>query len=77
KIMLSQSSDSLEYLKSARIFFERGMAREAAQRASADDIAGWCELRQDFRMFRADRILEAALLADRYPGKRRELVKQW
>jgi predicted DNA-binding transcriptional regulator YafY len=40
-------------------------------------IAGWCELRQDFRMFRADRILEAALLADRYPGKRRELVKQW
>ncbi|MGZ2506836.1 putative DNA-binding transcriptional regulator YafY [Rhizobium beringeri] len=40
-------------------------------------IAGWCELRQDFRMFRADRILKAALLADRYPGKRRELVKQW
>lgn len=40
-------------------------------------IAGWCELRQDFRMFRADRILEAALLADRYPGKRRDLVKQW
>ncbi|MGO7151317.1 helix-turn-helix transcriptional regulator [Rhizobium leguminosarum] len=30
-----------------------------------------------FWMFRADRILEAALLADRYPGKRRELVKQW
>jgi len=38
KIMLSQSSDSLEHLKSARIFFERGMAREAAQRASATDI---------------------------------------
>src|SRR6187402_1790493 len=30
KIMLSQSADSLEHLKSARIFFERGMAREAA-----------------------------------------------
>ena len=39
KIMLSQSSDSLENLKSARIFFERGMAREAAQRASEADIA--------------------------------------
>ncbi|MFK0164193.1 transcriptional regulator NanR [Rhizobium sp. NPDC090279] len=39
KIMLSQSSDSLEQLKSARIFFERGMAREAAQRATEKDIA--------------------------------------
>ncbi|PKA44596.1 transcriptional regulator NanR [Rhizobium sullae] len=38
KIMLSQSADSLEYLKSARIFFERGMAREAAQRARQNDI---------------------------------------
>jgi DNA-binding FadR family transcriptional regulator len=39
KIMLSQSTDSLEHLKSARIFFERGMAREAAQRARPTDIA--------------------------------------
>ncbi|MDR7142647.1 transcriptional regulator NanR [Rhizobium sp. BE258] len=38
KIMLSQSNDSLENLKSARIFFERGMAREAAQRATSADI---------------------------------------
>lgn len=39
KIMLAKSSDSLEHLKNARIFFERGMAREAAQKATADDIA--------------------------------------
>jgi DNA-binding FadR family transcriptional regulator len=38
KIMLSQSADSLEHLKSARIFFERGMAREAAVKATAADI---------------------------------------
>ncbi|WP_183806851.1 transcriptional regulator NanR [Mycoplana azooxidifex] len=38
KIMLSQSTDSLEHLKSARIFFERGMAREAAQRSRTGDI---------------------------------------
>jgi DNA-binding FadR family transcriptional regulator len=38
KIMLSQSADSLEHLKSARIFFERGMAREAAVKATAGDI---------------------------------------
>ena len=38
KIMLSQSTDTLEHLKSARIFFERGMAREAAQRSRTGDI---------------------------------------
>jgi GntR family transcriptional regulator, sialic acid-inducible nan operon repressor len=38
KIMLSRSSDSLEHLKSARIFFERGMAREAAEKATERDI---------------------------------------
>lgn len=38
KIMLSSSADTLEHLKSARIFFERGMVREAAQHASAEDV---------------------------------------
>lgn len=38
KIMLSRSADSLEHLKNSRIFFERGMAREAAEKASAEDI---------------------------------------
>ena len=40
-------------------------------------VAGWCELRQDFRSFRADRIERAVLQADRYPGRRRDLVRQW
>lgn len=40
-------------------------------------VAGWCELRQDFRTFRTDRIERAELQADRYPGRRRDLVKQW
>ncbi|WP_425106396.1 transcriptional regulator NanR [Ancylobacter sp.] len=39
QILLSASPDSLEHLKQARRFFERGMAREAAQRAEATDIA--------------------------------------
>jgi len=38
QILLSASPDSLEHLKQARRFFERGMAREAAQRATAEDI---------------------------------------
>lgn len=39
KIMLAQSIDSLEHLKNARIFFERGIAREAALKATPQDIA--------------------------------------
>ena len=38
-IMLSRSSASLEHLKHARLFFERGMVREAAAKARASDIA--------------------------------------
>lgn len=40
-------------------------------------IAGWCELRQDFRTFRTDRIDRVQLLAERYPGRRRDLVRKW
>jgi GntR family transcriptional regulator, sialic acid-inducible nan operon repressor len=38
-IMLSSSPASLEHLKQARRFFERGMVREAATKATAVDIA--------------------------------------
>lgn len=40
-------------------------------------VAGWCELRQDFRTFRVDRIERADVQTERYPGRRRDLVKQW
>jgi predicted DNA-binding transcriptional regulator YafY len=40
-------------------------------------VAGWCELRHDFRLFRIDRIEHAELTTERYPGRRRDLVKQW
>lgn len=39
KLMLSGSSESLEHLKSARIFFERGLVRVAASRATPDGVA--------------------------------------
>ncbi|MBZ9919413.1 GntR family transcriptional regulator, partial [Mesorhizobium sp. BR1-1-7] len=38
KIILSSSRDTLEHLKTARIFFERGMVREAAEKATAEDV---------------------------------------
>lgn len=40
-------------------------------------VAAWCELREDFRLFRADRIVTAEFLDDRYRGNRRQLVKEW
>jgi predicted DNA-binding transcriptional regulator YafY len=40
-------------------------------------IAGWCELRRDFRTLRSDRVASIKLMKERYPGRRRDLVKQW
>lgn len=40
-------------------------------------VAAWCELRQDFRHFRTDRILALKLTDKRYPRRRRALLKAW
>jgi predicted DNA-binding transcriptional regulator YafY len=37
-------------------------------------LSAWCELRQDFRTFRTDRILAMTPL-DRYPGRRADLAR--
>ena len=40
-------------------------------------MAAWCELRNGFRHFRADRIRQLTSLKLRYPTRRAVLVKQW
>jgi len=40
-------------------------------------LVGWCELRQDFRHFRTDRIETAHMLLERTPRPRRTLIKEW
>ncbi|WP_298728517.1 YafY family protein [uncultured Ferrovibrio sp.] len=40
-------------------------------------IAAWCELRQDFRHFRTDRIVAAEFLEERYPQRPAALRAQW
>ena len=40
-------------------------------------LAAWCELRQDFRHFRTDRVTEAQFMEDRYPARRDILRSQW
>ncbi len=45
--------------------------------AEAVVIAAWCELRQDFRHFRADRVLSSDVLATRFTGEGAALRRQW
>jgi predicted DNA-binding transcriptional regulator YafY len=40
-------------------------------------IAAWCELRNDFRHFRADRITAARLLDERFTSESARLTAQW
>lgn len=40
-------------------------------------VVAWCELRQGFRHFRADRIAELSALDIRYPRRRLALLKEW
>ncbi|MDO3435762.1 YafY family protein [Rhizobium sp. CBN3] len=40
-------------------------------------IMAWCELRQDFRHFRTDRIIDMAVHEMRYPRRRTALLKEW
>jgi predicted DNA-binding transcriptional regulator YafY len=40
-------------------------------------LAAWCDLRQDFRHFRTDRIASLRETKQRYPRRRRALMKEW
>jgi predicted DNA-binding transcriptional regulator YafY len=40
-------------------------------------VAAWCELRQNFRSFRTDRILKLTPTETRYPRRRQALLKDW
>ena len=40
-------------------------------------VAAWCELRQDYRGFRVDRILELDATEMRYPRRRIDMVEEW
>lgn len=40
-------------------------------------VVAWCETRQDFRSFRADRIESFHPMDSRYPRRRQALLKEW
>ncbi|MEH6664551.1 MAG: YafY family protein [Brevundimonas sp.] len=49
----------------------------AAYRDTTRMLIAWCEMRDDFRMFRADRVRAAAFLEDRYPVRPGTLRARW
>jgi predicted DNA-binding transcriptional regulator YafY len=44
---------------------------------AARHLIAWCELRRDFRSFRADRVVEATYLDEKYPERRETLRLKW
>lgn len=40
-------------------------------------IVGWCETRAGFRHFRTDRVRGLEVLAETYPGRRSNLIRDW
>jgi predicted DNA-binding transcriptional regulator YafY len=56
-----------------RVIWPLGVAYFEATR----NVIAWCELRKDFRYFRTDRIEEISYLDQRYPGRRKALLKSW
>lgn len=44
---------------------------------ASEVLAAWCELRNDFRHFRLDRIAAATMLPERMPRRRRLLLAEW
>lgn len=40
-------------------------------------LVAWCELRQDIRHFRTDRLSAVELMQERYPARRHALLRQW
>lgn len=73
-----QRKATIEYVddkggRTERIIWPIGLAFFERSRV----IIAWCEARQDFRSFRADRISRWALLTARFPRSRVVLLREW
>ena len=70
KIRISYESDAADRT-------ERTIWRAIAFFERLRLLTAWCELRQDYRHFRTDRIIELVQLGERYPRRRRAMLKEW
>jgi predicted DNA-binding transcriptional regulator YafY len=73
QIKLDITYNDLNDKKSQRIIWPLGLAFFDHVRI----IIAFCELRQDFRHFRTDRVMSFSTLATRYPKSRTGLLKKW
>ena len=69
-----------------RIFYQDGSGRSSKRNIwplalgffdRVRIVVAWCELREGFRHFRADRIGKVQVLDKRYPRRRQALLKEW
>ena len=56
-----------------RVIWPIGISYFDAQRL----VIGWCELRNDFRSFRTDRMVQAKVMPEKYQERRKALLKRW
>ena len=59
--------------QSNRVIWPIGISYFDAQRL----IIAWCELREDFRSFRTDRVLGSEVLKEKYKERRKVLLSRW
>ncbi len=59
--------------ETTRVIWPIAIAYFDAQRL----VVAWCELRRDFRTFRTDRMLALRLSPDKYPERRKALLRKW
>ena len=71
KVAIQYSDETDRYTE--RTIWPIGIAYYEATR----NIIAWCELRTAFRHFRTDRISQVDILKDRYPKRRKALLKEW
>jgi len=67
----------LNYADAARVWTERRVWPVQLQLRGAPVLLAWCELRDDFRHFRLDRVAAAGVLEESTPRRRRELLADW
>lgn len=58
---------------SERVIWPIGIAYFDAQRL----VIAWCELRNDFRSFRTDRMIKSTVTKEKYAERRKVLLKRW
>jgi predicted DNA-binding transcriptional regulator YafY len=71
KVHLAYRDES--HAASTRVIWPIAVSYFDAQRL----IVAWCELRSDFRSFRTDRMQMIDVLPDKYPERRKVLLKKW